>query len=90
MVPGPRDEWYSASALSARALYVGRHPGAAGRRPSLSAWAPASVRSPCWVDQRRAPGKFAGLFQVGQLFMPRFDRQESAFVRYERIVRVVR
>ena len=43
------------------------------------------------VTQRRAPGTFGALFlQSGSFFMPRFDAQESGFVRYARIVRVVR
>ena len=41
--------------------------------------------------QRRFPDAFAGLFlQSGSFFMPRFDAQESGFVRYRRIVRFVR
>jgi enterochelin esterase family protein len=41
--------------------------------------------------QRAWPGTFAGLFlQSGSFFVPRFDRQESAFGRYGRIVRYVR
>ena len=40
--------------------------------------------------QRRFPDAFAGLFlQSGSFFMPRFDAQESGFVRYRRIVRFV-
>ena len=38
--------------------------------------------------QRRHPAGFAGLFlQSGSFFQPRFDRQESGFRRYLRIVR---
>jgi enterochelin esterase family protein len=41
--------------------------------------------------QRAWPGTFAGLFlQSGSFFVPRFDRQESGFPRYGRIVRNVR
>jgi enterochelin esterase family protein len=41
--------------------------------------------------QRAWPGTFAGLFlQSGSYFVPRFDRQESGFPRYGRIVRFVR
>ena len=41
--------------------------------------------------QRTWPGTFAGLFlQSGSFFMPRFDRHESGFPRYGRIVRFVR
>jgi enterochelin esterase-like enzyme len=92
--PGPRDEWYSASALYSRALYVDVIPALRdavavagdpiGMGASLGALA-------MLVTQRRAPGTFGGLFlQSGSFFMPRFDSQESGFVRYARIVRVVR
>jgi enterochelin esterase-like enzyme len=38
--------------------------------------------------QRRHPAGFAGLFlQSGSFFQPRYDRQESGFRRYLRIVR---
>jgi enterochelin esterase-like enzyme len=41
--------------------------------------------------QRAWPGSFAGLFlQSGSFFHPRFDRHESGFPRYGRIVRFVR
>ena len=90
LAPGPRDEWYSASALYSRALYVDVIPalpaiGApVGMGASLGALA-------MLVTQRRAPGTFGALFlQSGSFFMPRFDCQESGFVRYARIVRVVR
>jgi enterochelin esterase-like enzyme len=94
LAPGVRDEWYSASALYSRALYVDVIPGlrnmvAVERAPvgmgaSLGALA-------MLVTQRRAPGTFGALFlQSGSFFMPRFDAQESGFPRYARIVRVVR
>jgi enterochelin esterase-like enzyme len=94
LAPGPRDEWYSASALYSRALYVDVVPALreavavegdpVGMGASLGALA-------MLVTQRRAPGTFAALFlQSGSFFMPRFDAQESGFVRYARIVRVVR
>jgi enterochelin esterase-like enzyme len=90
LAPGPRDEWYSASALYSRALYVDVIPALptagdpVGMGASLGALA-------MLVTQRRAPGTFGALFlQSGSFFMPRFDRHESGFVRYERIVRVVR
>ena len=38
--------------------------------------------------QRRHPAGFGGLFlQSGSFFQPRYDRQESGFQRYLRIVR---
>jgi enterochelin esterase family protein len=94
LAPGPRDEWYSASALYSRALYVDVVPALqqavavtgdpVGMGASLGALA-------MLVTQRRAPGTFAALFlQSGSFFMPRFDSQESGFGRYARIVRVVR
>ena len=48
LAPGPRDEWYSASALYSRALYVDVIPALPADRRSPSAWAPASARSRCW------------------------------------------
>jgi enterochelin esterase family protein len=40
--------------------------------------------------QRHAPELFGGLFlQSGSFFQPRFDSQESGFVRYQRIIRFV-
>ena len=94
LAPGPRDEWYSASALYSRALYVDVIPGlreavaVAGEPVGMGASLGALAML---VTQRRAPGTFAALFlQSGSFFMPRFDSQESGFVRYARIVRVVR
>jgi len=94
LAPGPRDEWYSASALYSRALYVDVVPAlreavavsgpVVGMGASLGALA-------MLVAQRRAPGTFGALFlQSGSFFMPRFDAHESGFSRYARIVRVVR
>ena len=94
LAPGPRDEWYSASALYSRALYVDVVPAlreavavggaVVGMGASLGGLA-------MLVTQRRAPGTFGALFlQSGSFFMPRFDAHESGFSRYARIVRVVR
>jgi enterochelin esterase-like enzyme len=94
LAPGERDEWYSASALYSRALYVDVVPALreavaveglpVGMGCSLGALA-------MLVTQRRAPGTFGALFlQSGSFFMPRFDSHESGFPRYARIVRVVR
>ena len=91
--PGERDEWYSASAVYARALsrrvlpairqqvpVVGRP---VGMGASLGALAMLHA-------QRRWPGTFAVLFlQSGSFFVPRFDRHESAFPRYVLITRFV-
>jgi enterochelin esterase-like enzyme len=93
VAPGERDQWYSASALYARTLatrvLATIADAVAACRPvgagvSLGALAMLHV-------QRRFPEAFAGLFlQSGSFFMPRFDGQESGFVRYRRIVRFVR
>jgi len=94
LAPGDRDEWYSASALYSRALYVDVVPALraavavtgdpVGIGASLGALA-------MLVTQRRAPRTFGALFlQSGSFFMPRFDAQESGFPRYARIVRTVR
>jgi enterochelin esterase-like enzyme len=91
--PGHRDEWYSASAAYSRALCtrilpaLRDHVEVAGRPvgmgPSLGALALLHA-------QRTRPGTFAGLFlQSGSFFVPRFDRHESGFPRYGRIIRFV-
>ena len=77
-----------AHARDARAARDRRHGGAAappvGTGASLGGLAMLHA-------QRRFPDVFAGLFlQSGSFFMPRFDSQESGFVRYRRIVRFVR
>jgi enterochelin esterase-like enzyme len=92
--PGDRNEWYSASAAYGRSL---------GRRilPALRELVPvagrpvgmgASLGALAMLQAHRAwPGTFAGLFlQSGSYFVPRFDRHESGFPRYGRIVRFVR
>ena len=90
LAPGPRDEWYSASALYSRALYVDVVPALPVSGPLVGMGASLGALA-MLVTQRRAPGTFAGLFlQSGSFFMPRFDSQESGFPRYARIVRVVR
>jgi enterochelin esterase-like enzyme len=91
--PGDRDQWYSASALYARALATRVLPAIADavavRQPigmGVSLGALAMLHA-----HRRFPDAFAGLFlQSGSFFVPRFDRHESGFVRYRRIVRFVR
>ena len=92
--PGDRNEWYSASALYGRALCRRILPAIADRvevagRPvgmGASLGALAMLQA-----QRTWPGTFAGLFlQSGSFFVPRFDRQESGFPRYRRIVTFVR
>jgi enterochelin esterase-like enzyme len=94
LAPGQRDEWYSASALYSRALYVDVIPGlrAAVAVEGLPVGMGASLGALAMlVAQRRAPGTFGALFlQSGSFFMPRLDSQESGFPRYARIVRVVR
>ncbi len=89
-----RDEAFSASALHARALCERVLPAVAARvavrgRPvamGASLGALAALHA-----HRRHPGRFAGLFlQSGSYFVPRFDRHESGFRRYGRIVRFVR
>ncbi|HEX8629277.1 MAG TPA: alpha/beta hydrolase-fold protein, partial [Catenuloplanes sp.] len=89
--PGDRDEWYSASPAYAWALVtdvlprvdaeLGTMRSAIGMGASLGALAMLHV-------QRRYPPAFDGLFlQSGSFFQPRFDRQESGFRRYLRMVR---
>ena len=94
LAPEARDEWYSASALYSRALYLDVVPGL--RQAVAVQGAPVGMGASLGalamlVTQRRAPGTFCALFlQSGSFFMPRFDSQESSFPRYARIVRVVR
>jgi enterochelin esterase family protein len=90
---GDRNEWYSASALYARAM-------AREVLPELRS-AVAVRGAPVGVGaslgglallhaEHRVPGTFAGLFlQSSSFFAPRFDRHESGFPRYRRIVRFV-
>jgi enterochelin esterase-like enzyme len=91
--PGNRDEWYSASAAYGRALchrilpVLRDHFAVTGRPvgmgPSLGGLAMLQA-------QRTWPGSLAGLFlQSGSFFVPQFDRHESGFPRYKRIVRFV-
>ena len=92
--PGRREEWYSASALYARALVEEVLP-AVGERVAV-AGAPVGVGASLGGlamlhAQRRYPRAFAGLFlQSSSFFMPRFDHMEKDFPRYGRIVRFVR
>jgi len=92
--PGDRDEWYSASAAYGRALCnrilpaIGEHVAVCGRPVGMG----ASLGGLAMLQaQRTWPGMFAGLFlQSASFFVPRFDRHESGFPRYARIVRFVR
>jgi enterochelin esterase-like enzyme len=92
--PGDRDEWYSASAVYGRAL---RNRILPKLREQVPVAGPpvgmgASLGGLAMLQaQRTWPGAFAGLFlQSGSFFVPRFDRHESRFPRYARIVRFVR
>ena len=92
--PGDRNEWYSASAAYGRALVHRVLPTlrdqipVAGRPVGMG----ASLGALAMLHAQWAwPGTFGGLFlQSGSYFVPRFDRQESGFPRYGRIVRFVR
>jgi enterochelin esterase-like enzyme len=89
--PGQRLEWYSASPAYARALVNDALPKLAAElgtdRPVVGAGASLGALAMLHA-QRRFPDRFAGLFlQSGSFFQPRYDRQESGFRRYLRIVR---
>ena len=92
--PGDRGEWYSASAAYGRALCnrilprLREHVPVTGQPVGMG----ASLGGLAMLQaQRTWPGAFAALFlQSGSFFVPRFDRQESGFPRYGRIVRFVR
>lgn len=93
LAPGERSEWYSASAAYGRALVHRILPALRDLVPvsGLPIGAGASLGALGMLQAQRAwPGTFAGLFlQSGSFFVPRFDRQESGFARYGRIVRFV-
>jgi enterochelin esterase-like enzyme len=91
--PGDRNEWYSASAAYGRALVARILPAL---RDQVDVAGPpvgmgASLGGLALLQaERRWRGTFAGLFlQSGSFFIPRFDRHESGFPRYGRIVRYV-
>ena len=86
-----RLEWYSASPAYARALAVDVLPklGAelGSTRPVVGVGASLGALAMLHC-QRRHPAGFAGLFlQSRSFFQPRYDRHESGFRRYLRIVR---
>lgn len=91
--PGDREDWYSASASYGRSLCrriiptIADELGVAGKPVGMG----ASLGALAMLQAQRAwPGTFAGLFlQSGSFFVPRFDRHESGFPRYGRIVRFV-
>ena len=90
--PIDRNETYSASALYAGALVR-------ELLPEITKHAPHSVRLGMGASlgalamlhaHRRHPRSFdALLLQSGSFFRPRYDKQESSFVRYPRITRFV-
>jgi enterochelin esterase-like enzyme len=92
--PGPREEWYSASALYARALVREVLPAVAASAPG--AGRPVGLGASLGAlgmlhAQRRHSAAFDGLFlQSGSFFTPRHDHMEKGFARYGRIVRFVR
>jgi enterochelin esterase-like enzyme len=92
--PGERDEWYSASAVYGRSLCRRILPALRAAMPVSGApvGMGASLGALAMLHAQRSwPGTFAGLFlQSGSFFVPRFDRHESGFPRYGRIVRSVR
>jgi enterochelin esterase family protein len=89
--PGERLEWYSASPAYAKALCLEVLPRIGAElgtdRPVVGVGASLGALAMLHA-QRRHPAGFAGLFlQSGSFFQPRYDRQESGFRRYLRIVR---
>ncbi len=92
--PGDRDAWYSASAAYGRSLCNRILPRLREHLPvtGLPVGMGASLGGLAMLQaQRTWPGSFAGLFlQSASFFVPRFDRHESGFPRYARIVRFVR
>ncbi len=92
--PGDRNEWYSASAAYGRSLCRTILPALSDRFPVAErpVGVGASLGALAMLQAQRAwPGTLGGLFlQSGSYFAPRFDRHESGFPRYARIVRFVR
>jgi enterochelin esterase family protein len=92
--PGDRDEWYSASAIYARALCLRLLPALREAVPTFGRpiGIGASLGALAMLHaQRTWPETLGGLFlQSGSFFMDRFDRHESGFRRYARITRFVR
>lgn len=89
--PGERYEWYSANPAYARALATEVLPKLAAElgtdRPVVGLGASLGALAMLHAQRRHAAG-FAGLFlQSGSFFLPRYDRQESGFQRWLRIVR---
>jgi enterochelin esterase family protein len=89
--PGHRDEWYSASQAYAWTLVADVLPRLYAElrtvRPVVGMGASLGALAMLHA-QRRYPVAFCGMFlQSGSFFQPRFDRQESGFRRYLRIVR---
>ncbi|WP_433292471.1 alpha/beta hydrolase [Actinoplanes sp. CA-030573] len=86
---GERNEAYSASAAYARALTGKVLPGLGFGAPVVGAGASLGALAMLHA-QRREPERFAALFlQSGSFFQHRFDKQESGFARYRRILRFV-
>ncbi|HYN97602.1 MAG TPA: alpha/beta hydrolase-fold protein [Pilimelia sp.] len=91
LAPGDRNEWYSASPAYAWALAADVLPRLATElgttRPVVGLGASLGALAMLHA-QRRYPAAFAGLFlQSGSFFQPRYDRHESGFRRYLRMVR---
>ena len=91
MPAGERHEWYSASAAYARGLNRQILPRLAAelgaKAPVIGAGASLGALAMLHA-QRRDPELFAGLFlQSGSFFQHRYDKQESGFARYRRILR---
>jgi enterochelin esterase family protein len=92
LAPGERNEWYSANPAYAWALVADVLPWLyALLGPGSTVGMGASLGGLAMLHaHRRYPGAFDGLFlQSGSFFQPRFDRHESGFGRYLRIVRFV-
>jgi enterochelin esterase-like enzyme len=86
--PGHRDEWYSGSALYARALVTDLLPALGARGPLIAMGASLGALA---LLHAHGLAPFNGLFlQSGSFFVPRHDAHEARFPRYRRIVRVVR
>ncbi len=91
LAPGERNEWYSANPAYAWTLAADVLPRVFREldttRPVVGMGASLGALAMLHA-QRRYPAAFGALFlQSGSFFQPRYDRMESGFRRYLRIVR---
>jgi enterochelin esterase family protein len=89
LAPGDRNRWYAADPSYAKALVREVLPALDASGPMVGMGASLGALAMLYA-QRRHPAAFAGLFlQSGSFFVPKYDRHESGFSGYRRIIRFV-